>query len=142
MPSDPTTLTMASSLDVYVEEDPTVKEFIQDLVPTTDDIVQHVFTVFPAFTWIRKYNLQWLIGDVIAGRATEPEAIQCTYTSSGITVGAILVPQSMAYSHLAGLPPQFGLFSAFVGGATYWLFGTSKDIAIGVCLPAESRPFD
>lgn len=37
----------------------------------------------------------------------------------------------MAYASLAGLDAQFGLYSSFVGVATYWLFGTSKDISIG-----------
>lgn len=43
----------------------------------------------------------------------------------------MLVPESMAYARLAGLPSQFGLYSAFVGPLTYWIFGTSKDIAVG-----------
>ena len=50
----------------------------------------------------------------------------------GITVGAVVVPQGMAYATLAGLPPQFGLYSSFMGVLVYWLFATSKDITIGV----------
>ena len=38
----------------------------------------------------------------------------------------------MAYATLAGLPPQFGLYSSFMGVLVYWLFATSKDITIGV----------
>ena len=51
---------------------------------------------------------------------------------SGITVGAVVVPQSMAYAALAELEPQFGLYSSFMGVLIYWFFATSKDITIGV----------
>jgi sodium-independent sulfate anion transporter 11 len=47
-------------------------------------------------------------------------------------VGAVVVPQGMAYATLAELPPQFGLYSSFMGVLVYWLFATSKDITIGV----------
>ena len=53
----------------------------------------------------------------------------------GITVGAVVVPQSMAYARLAELPPQFGLYSSFMGVLIYWFFATSKDITIGVWRP-------
>jgi MFS superfamily sulfate permease-like transporter len=51
---------------------------------------------------------------------------------TGITVGAVVVPQGMAYALLAQLPPQFGLYSSFMGVMIYWFFATSKDITIGV----------
>lgn len=47
-------------------------------------------------------------------------------------MGAVVVPQSMAYALLAELPPQFGLYSSFMGVLLYWFFATSKDITIGV----------
>lgn len=53
-------------------------------------------------------------------------------TITGITVGAVVVPQSMAYAKLAELAPQFGLYSSFMGVLIYWFFATSKDITIGV----------
>src|SRR2546427_1104680 len=51
---------------------------------------------------------------------------------TGITVGAVVVPQGMAYARLAELPVQFGLYSSFMGVLIYWFFATSKDITIGV----------
>ena len=33
---------------------------------------------------------------------------------AGITVALVLIPQSMAYAQLAGLPPQMGLYAAFL----------------------------
>lgn len=53
----------------------------------------------------------------------------------GITVGAVVVPQSMAYAKLAQLPVEFGLYSSFMGVLIYWFFATSKDITIGVRAP-------
>lgn len=38
----------------------------------------------------------------------------------------------MAYAILAELSPEYGLYTSFTGAALYWLFGTSKDIVIGV----------
>lgn len=50
----------------------------------------------------------------------------------GITIGAVVVPQGMAYALLAKLEVQFGLYSSFMGVLVYWFFATSKDITIGV----------
>lgn len=47
-------------------------------------------------------------------------------------MGAVVVPQGMAYAKLAELPVQFGLYSSFMGVLLYWFFATSKDITIGV----------
>lgn len=70
---------------------------------------------FPISDWGRSYNKEWLRPDIIAG----------------ITVGAFTVPEIMAYVSLAGLPPQAGLYSAFVALIVYMLFGTSKQLSIG-----------
>jgi sodium-independent sulfate anion transporter 11 len=51
---------------------------------------------------------------------------------TGITIGAVVVPQGMAYAILAGLPAQYGLYTSFMGVLIYWFFATSKDITIGV----------
>lgn len=57
-----------------------------------------------------------------------------TYSAllSGITVGAVVVPQGMSYAQLADLPVEYGLYSSFMGVLIYWFFATSKDITIGV----------
>ncbi len=72
-------------------------------------------SLFPFFQWIGSYNLTWLTGDLIAG----------------ITVALVVVPQSMSYALLANLPPEYGLYSSFVGVMIYALFATSKDVTIG-----------
>jgi sulfate transporter 4 len=50
---------------------------------------------------------------------------------AGLTVTAVIIPQSMSFAKLAGLPVQFGLYSSFVPIYAYSVFGTSRQLAIG-----------
>ena len=43
-----------------------------------------------------------------------------------------MIPQALSYAILANLSPEYGLYTSLVGTALYWLFGTAKDVAIGV----------
>lgn len=100
----------------YFEATPTVSGFFQAKFP--QPVAQaraYAASLFPIATWIYRYNWQWFTGDLIAG----------------VTVGAVVVPQGMAYAKIADLPVQFGLYSSFVGVAIYFMFATSKDITIG-----------
>jgi len=54
---------------------------------------------------------------------------------AGLTVGAVVVPQSMSYAILASLTAEYGLYSSFIGVFIYCFFATSKDVTIGVCVP-------
>ena len=101
--------------DTYVEDEPRTSEWLHELVPTPQDCRNYVRNLFPFTKWILRYNAQWLLGDMVAG----------------VTIGAVVVPQGMAYAKLAELPPQFGLYSSFMGVLIYWFFATSKDITIG-----------
>lgn len=70
----------------------------------------------PCYRWIRIYNWnEYLQADLMAG----------------ITVGVMLVPQSMSYAKLAGLQPIYGLYSGFVPIFVYSIFGSSRQLAIG-----------
>ncbi|PHH91769.1 hypothetical protein CDD83_10337 [Cordyceps sp. RAO-2017] len=99
----------------YFEEEPTIWEWFAELKPTGAGAVDYIKELFPAASWMRRYNLRWLLGDLVAG----------------ITVGLVVVPQALAYAALADLPPAFGLYTSFSGAAVYWLFGTSRDVMIG-----------
>lgn len=50
---------------------------------------------------------------------------------AGITVALVLVPQSMAYAQLAGLPTYYGLYASFVPVIVASLFGSSRQLATG-----------
>ncbi|KAI1421568.1 sulfate permease [Xylaria sp. FL1777] len=103
------------SIDPYYETEPTVKEYLLEHRPTLAGVGRYLYSLFPFLQWIFHYNLTWLFGDVVAG----------------ITVGFVVVPQGMAYALLAGLKPEYGLYTSFVGFILYFLFATSKDITIG-----------
>lgn len=51
----------------YVEEEPTVKEALVEIIPTGQDIINYLKELFPFLGWIFHYNLTWLLGDFIAG---------------------------------------------------------------------------
>ena len=50
---------------------------------------------------------------------------------AGITVALVLIPQSMAYAQLAGIPAYFGLYAAFLPGVVAALYGSSRQLATG-----------
>ncbi|KAF4581163.1 sulfate permease [Ophiocordyceps camponoti-floridani] len=104
-----------STSDDFVDSDASSSEWLRDQLPSPDGVRCYFTSLFPFLGWVPHYNVQWLAGDVV----------------SGLTIGAIIVPQGMAYASLAKLDPQFGLYSSFFGVVIYWIFGTSKDISIG-----------
>ncbi|KAF4513953.1 UNVERIFIED_CONTAM: hypothetical protein B566_EDAN018189 [Ephemera danica] len=69
----------------------------------------------PLIGWLSNYTTSFFISDLIAG----------------LTVGLTVIPQGMACAVVAGLPPQYGLYSAFIPCFVYMFLGTSKDITIG-----------
>ena len=51
--------------------------------------------------------------------------------SAGLTTATLLVPQSMAYAMIAGLPPQMGLYAATLPLAAYAVFGSARTLSVG-----------
>ena len=64
------------------------------------------------------------------GELKKPEVLKADLIA-GITVALVLVPQSMAYAQLAGLPPYYGLYASFLPGIIAALFGSSRQLATG-----------
>ena len=64
------------------------------------------------------------------GDLKKPEVLRADLIA-GITVALVLVPQSMAYAQLAGLPPYYGLYASFLPGIIAALFGSSRQLATG-----------
>ena len=69
----------------------------------------------PFFSWALKYTWEALGSDVV----------------TGVTVGAIVVPQGMAYAMLAELPPIYGLYTALTPPPIYGFLCTSRHLSIG-----------
>lgn len=69
----------------------------------------------PIVAWLPLYDRRAAVADAIAGT----------------TVGLTMIAQSIAYAALAELPPQYGLYSAFVGPLVYVLLGSVKEVSIG-----------
>lgn len=70
---------------------------------------------FPFLQWIRSSNLQTIRSDLIAG----------------FTGAVIVLPQGIAFATIAGLPPQYGLYTAMVTPIVAALFGSSHHLVSG-----------
>ena len=69
----------------------------------------------PVIEWLPGYKLSYLKWDLVAG----------------ITLAFFVIPTSMAYATLAGLPPVTGIYCYLFAGLLYFVFGTSRQLAIG-----------
>ncbi|MFS8185029.1 sulfate permease, SulP family [Pseudovibrio denitrificans] len=69
----------------------------------------------PVFDWGRNYNKDSFSNDMIAA----------------VIVTIMLIPQSLAYALLAGLPPEMGLYASILPIILYAIFGTSRALAVG-----------
>jgi len=66
-------------------------------------------------SWLQDYSTTKLKGDFFAG----------------LTVGILLIPQSMAYALIAGLPVIYGLYASLVPQIIYALIGSSRRLSVG-----------
>ncbi|HAA05316.1 MAG TPA: sodium-independent anion transporter [Syntrophobacteraceae bacterium] len=71
--------------------------------------------IFPFLNWVKEINAVTLRIDFLAG----------------LTVALVLVPQSMAYAQLAGMPVHYGLYAALLPPMVAALFGSSRQLATG-----------
>lgn len=69
----------------------------------------------PILEWLPNYTLKYAVSDLVAG----------------FTVGLTVIPQAIAYANVAGLPPQYGLYSSFMACFVYTIFGSCKDSPVG-----------
>jgi len=71
--------------------------------------------LLPGLAWVRRYDRGALHGDALAA----------------LIVTIMLIPQSLAYALLAGLPPEVGLYASMLPLVGYALFGSSSTLAVG-----------
>lgn len=69
----------------------------------------------PILKWLPQYESSFLLSDFVAG----------------LSVCLTAIPQGIAYAVVAGLEPQYGLYSGFMGCFVYFIFGSCKDVTIG-----------
>lgn len=69
----------------------------------------------PILKWGREYDRQTLVSDLVAA----------------VIVTIMLIPQSLAYAMLAGLPAEVGIYASIAPLVAYALFGTSRTLAVG-----------
>lgn len=72
-------------------------------------------TLFPVLDWGRRYDRATFSADLTAA----------------VIVTIMLIPQSLAYALLAGLPPELGLYASILPLLAYALLGTSRTMAVG-----------
>ena len=70
---------------------------------------------FPILDWAPKYRGETLVSDLVAA----------------VIVTIMLIPQSLAYALLAGLPPEVGLYASILPLIVYAIFGSSRQLAVG-----------
>ena len=69
----------------------------------------------PIADWLPKYKKSFIRWDLVAG----------------ITLASFVLPESMAYATLAGVPTYFGIYCCIAGGLIFALFTTSRQVAVG-----------
>ena len=70
---------------------------------------------FPISNWLPNYQKSFIRWDLIAG----------------ITLASFVLPESMAYATLAGVPTYFGIYCCLAGGLFFAFFTTSRQVAVG-----------
>ncbi|WP_417450629.1 SulP family inorganic anion transporter [Kordiimonas sp.] len=78
-------------------------------------MIQALRGLFPFLEWGSRYSRQTLLSDATAA----------------VIVTIMLIPQSLAYAMLAGLPPEVGLYASILPLVLYAVFGTSRTLAVG-----------
>src|SRR3954447_6951564 len=77
--------------------------------------IQNIKSYIPIAQWVPQYQKKFFQWDLIAG----------------ITLASFVLPESMAYATLAGVPTYFGIYCCLAGGLFFALFTTSRQVAVG-----------
>jgi SulP family sulfate permease len=81
-------------------------------MPNTKRILENYF---PISNWMPSYKKSFVRWDLVAG----------------VTLASFVLPESMAYATLAGVPSYFGIYCCLAGGLLFALFTTSRQVAVG-----------
>jgi SulP family sulfate permease len=84
-------------------------------MPYNDSEISFLHRFLPFLIWFKGYQISTFRSDALAG----------------VTVAVVLIPQSMAYAMLAGMPPVYGLYAAAVTPFIGALWGSLRQLATG-----------
>jgi SulP family sulfate permease len=100
-------------LDLFIED---LGELKMSAAAGKDDTKQSGLARFmPIVGWLPNYDRSWLRGDIIAG----------------LSVWGLMVPTSLGYATISGVPVQYGLYAAALGLIFFALFTTSRQVTQG-----------
>ncbi|HEY7884125.1 MAG TPA: SulP family inorganic anion transporter, partial [Cellvibrionaceae bacterium] len=77
--------------------------------------MNNISRYLPILSWGKNYSRHMLASDLLAAAI----------------VTVMLIPQSLAYAMLAGLPPEVGLYASLLPLVVYGIFGTSRTLSVG-----------
>jgi SulP family sulfate permease len=77
--------------------------------------MQSIAKIFPIVLWMRTYKAGFAKHDLLAG----------------LILGSFVLPEGLAYSALAGVPPQFGIYCVFSGCLAFSILTKTKQVAVG-----------
>src|SRR5436190_11252691 len=80
-----------------------------------NSIIQNIRSYVPITQWLPQYQKKFFKWDLVAG----------------ITLAFFVLPESMAYATLAGLPTYFGIYCCLAAGLVFAIFTTSRHVAVG-----------
>ncbi|KAM4675991.1 sulfate transporter-like [Discoglossus pictus] len=112
---------MHVKLEEYNHPEPKMKDLIvektkQSCKCSPSKVINIIFSLFPVLKWLPHYKIkEYLLGDIV----------------SGIIVGVVTIPQSIAYSLLASQDPIYGLYTNFFCCIIYFLTATSRHNCVG-----------
>ena len=98
-----------SSADTYVEQEPTTAEWLTELLPTGKGVIDYLSGLFPFVHWIGRYNLQWFLGDLIAGTSKvwrESFGMEITDSHQALPLGQSLFRRGWRTQHLLNSRPS------------------------------------
>jgi hypothetical protein len=95
----------------------TIRYMKKNYKPSRECTKRYIINRLPIIDWLfRNYNVrEYLLKDIV----------------TGLTIGVVQIPQSMAYAMMADLPPVNGLYVAFITVMVYFFLGTSRHLSLG-----------